>query len=493
MHQVNVRGKVVEGGTVDAETGKELARFTIKFDGGASAYIPIDNNAEDRLRAKGLPLFQLRDFVLNEVMKIPMSMAEAIGLGILDIETVGNIEEFPTVCRDPNWTYWHLLKCFFAHYTRDADTPILWDETALIFWRPPVLSDSVKRLLLMSPILSEQHLRKTFPDDEVEIIRTKPTDWLPGNQVFQIRAGTYTRWTILDYSRIWETVGVSKTGERLLLGIRAEIERDLSVKHAIIIDTPITMLLKSVAENENVSLLTNFEKVKASKTAVEAAEVIWIVGTPEQAPKFIWRHARILFGNDEDPLDYERDAKSGNYKDERIQSINEEFTARRLTRAIEHVGLNRFSGKKVVLISSLAIPGFTDRPETHLFDWEDFEVAGRLDKLAEVITTRQRFETEKANLTAESSREEVERILGCSRVHANRVLYDLRGGRIPRISFQDQILSLLANGEKKTAELVAVIDGNPQAIGNELKRLVDAGEIVKVRWGVYSLPSQAKH
>ena len=486
MCQVNVPGKVVERSTVDAETGAELARFTIEFDGGAFAYIPIDNNAEDILRANGLPIFQLRDYVLNEDIKIPMSMAEAIELDILDIQTVENIEQFPTVCQDPNWTYWHLLKRFFAQYTRDADTPILWDATALIFWSTPVLYESVKRLLLMSPTLSEKHLCKMFPDDEIEIIQAQPTDWLPGNQVFQIRTGIYTRQTILDYSRIWERVGLSKTGEHLLLGIRAEIERDPSIKHAIISDTRITLLLTGIAENENVCLVTNFRKVEASRDALEAADVIWIVGTPEPAPKFIWRQARILFGNDGEPLNYERDTKSGYYKDQRIQSIHEEFIARILTETIKHVGLDRFSGKKVVLISSLELPGITDRPETLLFDWEDFQVAGRLDKLAEVIATRQRFENEKAHLTAQSPTAEVERILGCSRVHANRVLYNLRGGKIRQVSLSEQILSLLASGgEKKTGELVAAIDGHPKAIDNELRKLVDAGEIVRVRWGVY--------
>ena len=104
-----------------------------------------------------------------------------------------------------------------------------------------------------------------------------------------------------------------------------------------------------------------------------------------------------------------------------------------------------------------------------------------------MIATRQRFENEKANLTAESSSEEVMRILGCSRVHANRVLYDLRGGKIRPISLSEQILSLLASGEeKKTRQLVAAIDGHPKAIDNELRKLVDAGEIVRVRWGVYA-------
>ena len=41
MRQVNVQGKVVASGVVDTDTGKVLARFTIEFEGGASAYIPF--------------------------------------------------------------------------------------------------------------------------------------------------------------------------------------------------------------------------------------------------------------------------------------------------------------------------------------------------------------------------------------------------------------------------------------------------------------------
>ena len=141
-----------------------------------------------------------------------------------------------------------------------------------------------------------------------------------------------------------------------------------------------------------------------------------------------------------------------------------------------------------MLISGMELPDITHRPETLLFDWADFEVAGGLDKLAEVITTRQRFETESVELTAETSRIEVERILGCSSRQANRVLNKLRGGNIPRAPFREQILAMLADGEKKTAEFVAATNGNPQAIGNELKNLVDAGEIVRVQRGVYALP-----
>ena len=198
-----------------------------------------------------------------------------------------------------------------------------------------------------------------------------------------------------------------------------------------------------------------------------------------------------MFGNDEEPLSYEEEIETCRYRDERIQSVSDQEIVRVLTRIVLRIGLNRWTDKKVVLISSLALPNITDRPETFLFDWEDFEIAGGLDKLPEVIATRERFEAELDNLTAESSREKVEQVLGCSSRQANRMLKKFRGGKPLRIPFREQILSTLASdGEKKTAELVAVIEGHPKAIKNELSRLVDTGEIVRVRWGVYALPSE---
>ena len=88
-------------------------------------------------------------------------------------------------------------------------------------------------------------------------------------------------------------------------------------------------------------------------------------------------------------------------------------------------------------------------PKHSFFDWEDFEVAGGFDKLPEVIATRERFEAERANLTADSNREEVERVLGCSSRQANRILKKFRGGKPLRVPFREQILSLLSDGEKK--------------------------------------------
>jgi hypothetical protein len=343
----------------------------------------------------------------------------------------------------------------------------------------------------MSATLPEQHLRKAFPDEDIQVSRAEPSAWGAENQVFQIRTGIYSRRTIIGYNSNWDVIGMSKIGQRFFAGIRAEIERDPSVKHAIITYRDVIRQLKHIAKKENVCFVTDMKDARKFETGSEEADVIWIVGTPRWAPDVIWRRAQILFGNDEEPLFYEEETETRRYKDERIRGVYEHGIARVLTRNVLRAGLRSSTDKKIVLISSLALPNITDSPKTLLFDWEDFEIAGGLDKLPESVATRESFETERDNLTAESSREEVEQVLGCSSRQANRMLRKLRGGKPLRVPFREQILSLLASdGEKKTSELVTVIDGHPKAIKNELSRLVEMGEIVRVRWGVYTLPSK---
>ncbi|MDE0088484.1 MAG: hypothetical protein OXU23_22365 [Candidatus Poribacteria bacterium] len=487
MCHVNVRGKVVAREAIDAETGEKLAHWTIEFERGISAYIPLDAAAADRLAAQELPFFQPPTFVPNEDMRFPMSIADAVRLGILDVATVENIQEFPTVCQDPHWTFWHQLKCFFAHYTRDADAPMQWEDEELRFSIPPVLDPRVRLLLVTAPVLYGKHLRRAFFDEEVEVLPPQSMAWAPGNRVFQIRTGIYPWKTILDISNTWDSLGVSETGQHIFWRIQAEIERDPNIKHGIIADVHAIEQLEDIAKNENVCFLTSFDVVEGLETAFQAAQVLWIVGIPRVGPRSLLERTRILFGNDEEPLSYEMELELYRYKDERVQSVYEVEVFRIFREIIELAQLNRLANKKIMLITSLQVPEITDRPETLFFDWADFDVAGELDKLPEVIATRERFESERDNLTPESSRKEVEDVLGCSSRQANRVLQKLRGGKT-RVTFRAQILTLLADGERKTPEIVEAIKGHPKAINTKLTRLVDAGEIVKIKRGLYTLP-----
>ena len=509
MCYINVRGTVVPHKNVDPETGTELARYAIDFHSGATAYIPLDVNAEDKLKAMGLPFLPhsmvvgaLRRFLSTnsvdseiaptEDIAIPMQMAEAIALGIFDIQTVEKINLLPTVCRHPDWTYWHQLERFFAHYTRDVDAPMWWDGEYLEFRMPPKLYPHVKRLLLISISLSEQQLHRVFPNEQMDVIRVEPATWAPDNKVFQVRTSSESPHAILNYNLNSNVMELSKIGESYFIRIRTEIERDPSIKHAIVTNSAIIKKLADLAAKQNVCFVRKFKALHEIGEEIEAAQVLWIVGTPFFSQQLILGEAQTLFGNDEKPLNYKGKIWTGHYEDERIQGIHDQKVEGLLTQIVGHVGLNRNSGKTVMLLNNIELSDITDRPETLLFDWIDFEIAGGLHKLEETIRTRERFEAERDNLTAESRREEVERVLGCSSRQANRMLQKLRGvNNIPRVPFREQILFLLSSGrEKTTSSLVAALDSSPQAVGNELKRLLDAGEIVRVRRGVYTLPKR---
>ena len=488
MCHVNVQGKVVEREVIDAESGEELARWTIEFEGGISAHIPVDAGAVEKLVAKELPIFQLNTFVPNEDMKILMSIADAVRLGIFDAETIENIQTFPTVCQDPDWTFWHQLKRFFDYYKRDADAPMRWEDEILRFRVPPVLHPNVRCLLLAVPILNDEHLSRAFLDEKTEIIRPKQMEWMPGNSVFQIRTDIYPRKTVLDLSNTWNSLGVSETGQHIFLRIQAEIERDTDIKHGIITYIHAIEQLKDIAKRENVSFLTGFQRVDGLENAFQEAQVIWIVGIPEIGLRSLLERTQILFGNDEKPLSYEMEPEFYRYKDERVQSVYEKEVLGLFTEIIELAQLNILTNKKIMLLTSLHIPDITDRPETLLFDLGDLDAAGGLDKLSDMIATRQGFEKERDKMTVETSRIEVERILGCSSRQANRMLRRMRGGKRARVPFREQIITLLADGEMKTPEITDAIEGHPKAINNELTRLVDKGDIVKVKRGLYTLP-----
>ena len=115
-----------------------------------------------------------------------------------------------------------------------------------------------------------------------------------------------------------------------------------------------------------------------------------------------------------------------------------------------------------------------------------FFILPHLGRVA-TFATRECFEAERANLTGTSSRKKVERILGCSSGQANRILNNLRGGELLRVSLCEQIFLLLSDGEKQTSEIIQVVKGNPGAVKNELSRLVNTGEIIRVRRSVYTL------
>lgn len=333
--------------------------------------------------------------------------------------------------------YWHKLNNFFAYYKRNADAPMRWDGNTLTFYLPTGKMDT--------------------PDLE-------PVTCHSENQIFQLRSGCNGYQSLFDYST-GKYFAKTQTAKTFLDAIETEVARDTGIKHAML--TP----------------LNSFKRNREWDTPIQDADVFWIVGIPECGFRPLWLRAHLFFGADETPISYERD-DSGHFVDKRLQALYESMVTNTITKHIQDFQIH-LPNKKVVILTALPIPNVTDRSETLLFDWADYEIAGNLNDLVETIRIRECFEAERNALTGTSKRKDVERILGCSSRQANRVLMELRGGAPLRVPFRNQIHTLLKDGEKKTADFTKHIEGHPKSIINELMRLARRDEILRVRRGVY--------
>ncbi len=432
----------------------------------------------------------------------------AIQLGVLDISTPENIEKAPNVYRDPEWTLWHQLKTFFAYYTRDTDAPMFVDDGILRFWLPPRIHPEIQELVFISPAFSEDYFKNVFPEELVSVrwVESQETS-LSENKSFQLRSAPHIAYAIANYEVNWDAFSLSEIASRFFHGIYQEMKQHPDRNHVVISSTSARLMLKNVFDKiisyhdlikdtpaHPEDLRSTFEaddayydRIKVLQSIFEAADVVWIVGTPYWPPKFIWEQAKILFGNQVRPLNYNLTMNPYQFEDQRIQELYEQNAIGALIQIIRIAGFNEASGKTLILNTALRIPSVTDAPETKLFDWEDFEIAGGLDELSETIRIRENYEAEYANMDASWSRKRVEYLLGVSKAQANRILMRLRGTKIKRVPFHAQIFDLLSDGEKTTSEILEAIQGNPGAIKNELTHLVETGEIVRIRRGVYAL------
>ena len=334
--------------------------------------------------------------------------------------------------------YWHELIAFFAHYKRNADAPIMRDGDFIDFWIPN----------------SEGHTPEETPK-----YRTS------GITVFQLRTGLYPYQTLVDFNNGSTHWNETPIAWEFINKICDEMKRLPHIRHAI----------------------STYYKNHAWQSAahpIETSNVLWVLGMPAVGFRSLWQKCQQFFGHEDEPLSYEW-SREDIFKDARVQSVYEGYGISRIVENINQFQKSPLPNKKAVILTSLPVPGITDRPDTLLFDWEDYLIAGDLENLAETIAIREDYERRRDALTPDTSRKEVEEIYGCSPRQANRILQKLRGGAALRVSLREQILECLGDSEKKTADIASAVIGHPKAIQGELKRLVDTEEILRVRWGVY--------
>ena len=345
-------------------------------------------------------MFQVNVAVANSSACIGMSVKDAVAFDVLDIRDVESIDNIQRTSLYQSWTPWHSLKAFFDHYPRDADAPMHLEKYQLRYWTSPMLHPGVKKLVILSPSLCEEHLKQTFPNEKVEVYNLGMKEALTGNRVYQLRSEVHSPHSLLNYDLGWDALGLSSIGIRFAIGVHREVKRSPDTQHTVIVGGDMGKVLEDILKNGNVQAMAFYkyisENTEVLRTQFEGADVIWMFGIPYWPPYLIWKQAKILFGDAVEPLDYSVSMNPYVFKDKRIQQLAEQYSLNALIGMLSYAGLQD-SGKTIVLKTALRVPGLTDASETMLFDWEDFEIAGGLHKLPATIARREAFEAETAD------------------------------------------------------------------------------------------------
>ena len=463
--------------------------------GSHEIFIATSKENQARLSSEGIPAVFRSEIDTNVLL---LSYPAALNLGIYEIPLEDEIDPnaYPKLHPNPNWTPLHQLQQLFEHYPHIEDTPIHYDGDTFRFYLPPEIHPSIDKIIMMSATAEVKIIAsKVFSDRLIEIIDTETAKWEGGNQVFQINSGKYPRASVLDAEG-----SLNKTGRNLMEVAISEIERSPHKRHAII-------TYKQIADHYNHAYpqvtFAHYGAAEGENEKFADCDVFWILFDPRIPPHEVKRRAQMIFGRDRIPLNYDYDKEAGVYKDERVQNIAESYAVAELIQAIGRARLVRRSGVQVVIMTGREIPGISGRAETQLFDLNDWKDAGILDNLSATVQNRQDAADKAEKLlqsgmslrgTAKEANLPYRQVLCISQRLSDPAAAAKRASFSKWCTdqtFRNQILELLASGEKTTKELTQAIEGKRTAIMDELKRLVDAGEIEKPRRGVYCLPEHS--
>lgn len=319
---------------------------------------------------------------------LELSIAQAVKGRIFRLENEEEYFRLPPVEKNSKFTFVNkLVKCF-EYYKQ---VPMVVENNMLTFYCPPVKHKKLHKLIAMSATLNNEHLKRAFPDVDLEVYKTNPTPFVEGAELYQIDTGKYTANSLLEPDQN----SFTRTGLTFLEEIEKKIAADIVNKYAIITSKRIIELRTEVWEKlPNPPITANFGAAAGMDTKYKDVNRIIVLGSFEIPPPEIMLRAKILYGNDEEQLSADREVDHLNnmvYTDQRVKGVYESQTIGELIQCIGRARLNR-EAKKVYVFSGHYIQNYTER--SIKFDSVDLQVADNFDELAPVAMAY-RIEKEK--------------------------------------------------------------------------------------------------
>lgn len=471
--------------------------------------IPIATTREHQktLEKMGTPALLPFDLDGNTLV---ISYQYAIWLGIynLDLESdeISGIDRFPKLHLNPQWTPLHQLRKLFESYPRPQDAPIRYHNESLIFNLLPQVHPALTQLVMMSATVETETItNKIFADRSVEAVDAKPARWKADNKVFQFKKGRYPRATVLTDGQL------NPRGQQILGYIMPYIKPN----HAVIS----YKCLESHFEDKCV--FAHFGAAEGENERFLECDTVWVIFDPRLPDYEVRRRAKMIYGRDDEPLNYEYDSATGRYLDERLQAIAESHTTGELIQAIGRARLVRREGVTVVIVTSRDIPGVSGRDQTLLFDWEDWQSAQDFSHLVQIIKEREAHERELEAQVIKLYKDgltqgEIATELHKGKKWVNQVLKsaEVTDGTFGFASYREyyrqqnqkshppetqattasgdltiaeKVLEYLEGGPAKTGVIAEHLEVSKTHLNRAINDLLKTGEIVWLRHGVYGL------
>ena len=387
------------------------------------------------------------------------------------IAKIHNTEQILTLPRleTDDWNLIVQLELFFERYPRDADMPMKYENNTLTFLLPPLPMKTRARMGFMSATLDENLFRRTFSTRQekradVAFHDTGLTAWHPEARLYQLRTNRNPRRTVYQAK--------GERDESLLSSTGADywdlISDDLKNENRGLI-TYDALLDEKASELEGIQT-ANFGGLVGLDIHFKNVGVLHILFSPEIPPGAVDFKAKALFGDDTEPISYERD-DNGQYIDRRLQVS---YDSGVISEIIQGIGRGRPVSCDVTIVvwCSHYLPGITDREQTRLFDENDWREAGGIQGLNTAINNREAFEALTAELTAENTIAEFQSVYGCTYEYA-RQLWHEAGGKAHKddtdAELVKSVLEMKAQGigERKIATELGISYGKVRSIIKE--------------------------
>lgn len=460
----------------------------------------------------------------------PISPSTALSRGI-------GLENLSPVWHHRDWTILHQLQAILAHTKNAAQAPIFArpDGKAIELSIPPQPPPAIRKVFFLSATADIERTKAAFGEHEIN------WDVKVGNQPrlasgvlpYQYVDARMTAGGIFELQRdasgnvMYDadkkpirTGKLTSRAREILLKIcelvRADGRKSVFTSYKEFYSGDFLNLPEVQQLHEVFDHVLHYDI--ASGQNFDDCRIFISFGQPKAEPKTVEKVARIQHAHASEPLSFEYEqttettdgytSTAHRYTDTRVEAVRQQLTRDKSKQTLGRGRATLYTDSVILHISAEPVPSFTEfaTPVSYkqLIAAESLSSIGASVSCGErahapVISTAEKIGQLKEEHPA-ITQTEIAKRLGITQSAVSQALssnvvkdtaessdnlYDVTLQR--DLSLKGQILCYLQEqGEARTAAILAEVIGNPTAIKNELKRLLSAGKIYKVRHGVYA-------